>query len=155
MYNGSMTPESDTPRDEAGILLPDINFVDHTADWAMRVRAADRPALFEAAATGLARLLVEDPAAVPRQTRREISLEAADAESLLVAWLGELAYWAETERLVFPETTVLALEDTQLRAVVDGGPAAALHNHIKAVTYHDLAIRSVPGGLEATIVFDV
>lgn len=149
------SPSEQPVSGEASPPLPDVTFIDHTADWAMRVRAADLPGLFEAAAAGLASLLVEEPANVPREMRRELTLEAADAESLLVAWLGELAYWAETERLVFPKTTVVALEDTQLRAVVEGGPAAALHNHIKAVTYHDLAIRPTPGGLEATIVFDV
>ncbi len=86
---------------------------------------------------------------------REVTLEAANAESLLVAWLGELAYWAEVEGLVFPDINVRRAGGDSLRAVVGGGPAASLHNHIKAVTYHDLAIQTVPGGVEATIVFDV
>ncbi len=150
-----MTTPDETTGEEAGTLLPDITFVDHTADWAMRVRATDLPALFAAAAVGLARLLVEEPAAVPRTMTREVTLEAADAESLLVAWLGELAYWAEVEGLVFPDINVRRAGGDSLRAVVGGGPAASLHNHIKAVTYHDLAIQTVPGGVEATIVFDV
>lgn len=150
-----MTPKDEATHDEADGLLPDVTFVDHTADWAMRVRAADLSGLFQAAAVGLARLLVEDPAAVPRTTSREVALEAVDAESLLVAWLGELAFWAETERLVFPEIAVQTVTGTSMQAVVSGGLAAQLQNHIKAVTYHDLAIRPVPGGVEATIVFDV
>ncbi len=121
----------------------------------MRVRAADLPGLFAAAAVGLAGLLVEEPAAVPRTMTRELTLEAPDAESLLVAWLGELAYWAEAEGLVFPEIAVQTVTSHTMRAVVGGGPAAALQNHIKAVTYHDLSIQPVPGGVEATIVFDV
>ncbi|HNS40689.1 MAG TPA: archease [Promineifilum sp.] len=40
-------------------------------------------------------------------------------------------------------------------AAVCGGRAPELQKHIKAVTYHDLAIREVGGALEVTIVFDV
>lgn len=137
--------------------MPGVPFeiVEHTADWAIRVRAPDLADLFTFAAQGLNSLLVSDPETVPTAVTREIVLEAHDAESLLVDWLGELAYWAEMERLVVAEIDLLELSPTSLRATVRGGIVPALDKHIKAVTYHDLAIEQTPAGLEATIVFDV
>jgi len=137
--------------------LPDgaIRIVEHTADWALLVRGRDLAELFRHAAVGLARLLAGDLAALPRDTQREVQLEAYDTEGLLVEWLGELAYWAEREGLVFPLIEHLEVASDRLTGRVRGGCAPELQKHIKAVTYHDLAIRERDGKLEVTIVFDV
>ncbi len=137
--------------------LPDgaIRIVEHTADWSLLVRGRDLAELFRHAAIGLARLLAGDLAAVPRDMQREILLEAYDAEGLLVEWLSELAYWAEREGLVFPLIEHLEVAPDRLTGRVCGGRAPELQKHIKAVTYHDLAIREQDGKLEVTIVFDV
>ncbi|HQF69642.1 MAG TPA: archease, partial [Promineifilum sp.] len=74
---------------------------------------------------------------------------------LLVEWLGELAYWAERDGFVAPQIEWDALSPVSLAATVRGGRLAELQKHIKAVTYHDLAIRPAGDGLEVTIVFDV
>lgn len=140
---------------ESEQLTPAITYVEHTADWAMQVRARDLAELFSQAALGLAQLLTDELESLPRTVTREIELTSVDVESLLVAWLGELAFWAETEGLVFPTIDIRAIHAEELRAVVTGGPADELLNHIKAVTYHDLEIVPVPGGLETTVVFDV
>lgn len=132
-----------------------IRIVEHTADWALLVRGRDLAELFRHAAVGLARLLAGDLAAVPKDMQREIQLEAYDAEGLLVEWLGELAYWAEREGLVFPLIEHLEVAPDRLAGRVRGGRALELQKHIKAVTYHDLAIREQDGKLEVTIVFDV
>lgn len=132
-----------------------IQIIDHTADWALRVRGRDLPELFRHAALGMARLLAGDLSAVPLDEARSMSFEAYDAEGLLVEWLGELAYWAERDGLVFPVVEFEELRATALRGVVRGGRVPELQKHIKAVTYHDLAIRPHGSGLEVTIVFDV
>jgi len=44
---------------------------------------------------------------------------------------------------------------TALRAEAVGGAGERLDKVIKAVTYHNLSIRSIPTGYETTIVFDV
>ncbi|HMT20464.1 MAG TPA: archease [Promineifilum sp.] len=137
-------------RDEDAICI-----VEHTADWALRIRGGDLAELFRHAAEGLARLLVADIAVVGRDETRELTLESYDVEGLLVDWLGELAYWAERDGLVFPEVEMRQVTPTRLAAVVRGGRASELQKHIKAVTYHDLAIRKTESGLEVTVVFDV
>ena len=138
------------------IELPDdaIRIVEHTADWALHVRDPDLAGLFGRAAAGMARLLAGD-GAVPLEEARELALAADDAESLLVEFLGELAYWAERDGLVCPVVALSEVSPTMLRATARGGRLTELQKHIKAVTYHDLSIRPYDGGLEVTIVFDV
>lgn len=139
------------------IDLPDdaIRIVEHTADWALHVRGPDLAGLFGRAAAGMARLLAGDLTAVPLEEARELALVADDAESLLVEFLGELAYWAERDGLVCPVVALSEVSPTTLHATARGGRLDELQKHIKAVTYHDLSIRPYDGGLEVTIVFDV
>jgi SHS2 domain-containing protein len=136
------------------VKLP-FEIVDHTADWAVRVYGRSLADLFIHAAQGMASLMVADPDAIERQETIKIELDAYDAESLLVDWLTELAYWAETEQKVGRTFEVTAISPTHLNATVHGGQADELQKHIKAVTFHNLAIIETDAGLEATIVFDV
>ena len=129
--------------------------IDHTADWALRVYGSDLEQLFINAARGMSSLLVAELDAVPIDIERQFDLDAFDAETLLVDWLGELAYWAEAEQLVFRDYVLRDVSGTHLSALVKGGRAVELLKHIKAVTYHNLEIVEGPAGLSTTIVFDV
>jgi SHS2 domain-containing protein len=133
----------------------DFEEVEHTADWALRVRGHDLRELLMNAARGMSRLLISDLTAIPTDVERRFELEAFDAESLLVEWLSELAYWAEAEMLVFGEFDLSQVAPTYLQAVVRGGRVPDLQKHIKAVTYHNLEIVETDHGLEVTVVFDV
>ena len=84
-----------------------------------------------------------------------MALEAMDTETLLVDWLSELAYWAESEMLVFHEFKIESVSPTHLRARMYGTRVAQLEKHIKAVTYHNLEVVQTENGLTATVVFDV
>lgn len=133
----------------------DFEIVDHTADWALRIYGSDLAQLFSNAAMGMASLLVQDIQDVPIEVVRHLELDAYDAETLLVDWLTELAYWAEDEGLIFPNISLSDVTDTHLKATLRGGRVAELLKHIKAVTYHNLEIVRTEQGLAATIVFDV
>jgi SHS2 domain-containing protein len=137
--------------------LPDAGFeeVEHTADWALRIYGSDLRNLLINAARGMNQLLVADPARIPQSIETRFELEAYDAESLLVSWLNELAFSAETEGLVFTKFTLTNVSSTGLQAVVRGGRVADLQKHIKAVTFNDLEIVTTEKGLTATVVFDV
>ena len=129
--------------------------VEHTADKALRVFGADLTELFLSAAEGLTHLMAADVADISTKIEKSIELEAIDAESLLVEWLSELAYWAESEMLVFKNFRIQKATATYLKAKVWGGKTSMLEKQIKAVTYHNLKIKKTAEGLEATIVFDV
>ncbi len=125
----------------------------HTADWALRVWADDLPGLLAEAARGMYALANARQAEGPRVTRR-LEIQAPDAESLLVDFLGELLYFAESERLAFDEFKV-QVEGFRLRVEMTGAPLISLGKEIKAVTWHNLQVRKTARGLEVEIVFDV
>jgi SHS2 domain-containing protein len=128
--------------------------VEHTADIAIRVRGRDLAELFANAAFGLACQLA-DPAGVGRTVAQAVELEAHDAETLLVTWLGELLYLAEREDGVFTDFDMLEVTPTRLRAIARGGAVQEHRHHVKAVTFSNLEILHTDGGYETTIVFDV
>lgn len=125
----------------------------NTADWALQVWAPDLPGLLAEAAAGMYALMQAQVGEGPRQTRT-LSLSGVDAEDLLVSWLAELLYLAETEALAFDEFSI-RVTGSALEAELSGAPLANLTRMIKAVTYHGLAIRPDEDGLSTSIVFDV
>ena len=133
----------------------DFEIVDHTADWALRIYGSDLTQLLSNAAIGMASLIVQDIKEVPVDVERHLELDAYDAETLLVDWLTELAFWVEDEQLIFPMISLSDVTDTHLKAILKGGRVAELLKHIKAVTYHNLEIEKTDRGLAATVVFDV
>lgn len=132
--------------------------IPHTADWALHVWATDLPTLFREAAHGMNTLAGAVLAASPR---REVPFEtsAPDAESLLVAFLSELVYYAEQEHTGFTDFDLDIEQDPDgtywLRATLRGARLTELNKAIKAVTYHGLEICTTQQGYETTIVFDV
>ena len=138
----------------AGSFRRPFQEVEHTADRALRIYGRDLAELFTHAVLGMNSLM--QPTAADRTSMaKEIALEAIDAESLLVAWLSELAFWAETESLLFTRFEFLRISATRLSAVVRGDRVGAFEKHVKAVTFHNLDIRAEAGGLTTTVVFDV
>ena len=129
--------------------------VEHTADKALRVFGTNLTELFLNAAEGMTQLMVADVSKISTEIEKSIELNAIDTEGLLVEWLSELAYWAESDMLVFIKFRIQKASATHLQAKIFGGKTSMLEKHIKAVTYHNLKIIRTSQGLEATIVFDV
>ncbi|MDJ0596328.1 MAG: archease [Pleurocapsa sp. MO_226.B13] len=128
--------------------------IEHTADWAYRVRGDNLSELFIQAALGLYSL-VGMRLAPGERTTRSLQLKAIDRESLLVAWLNELLYFHESEGLGFEGLEIQHLDETSIKAKVTGAPTQQWLKDIKAVTYHNLAISETESGLEVTLVLDV
>lgn len=129
--------------------------IEHTADRALKIYGSNLQELLLNAAGGLNSLLAREYNGFSPQEEKSVELEAIDSESLLVEWLSELAYWAETELLVFHKFDLHSVSPTHVKATVHGSRLAQLENHIKAVTYHNLKIIQTDAGLTATVVFDV
>ncbi len=140
---------------ETGASGAGFEEIEHTADRALRIRGRNLEELLLNAARGLLTILNPMPLTGGRTATRVIDLDALDAETLLVDWLSELAFWAETEKLVFDRFDVEQVSPTHLRAVARGVRTERLERHVKAVTFHNLAIVQTPDGLTATVVFDV
>lgn len=132
--------------------------IDHTGDLGMRVFGADLRELFAHAAWGLFDLMTDARRIEPR-IRRDVSVEAADLEDLMVRWLGELLYAYDTDRFLTVTAAFHNLEPTRLRATLHGEPFdAARHpidTEIKAVTYHQIAVERLDAGWQARVIFDI
>jgi SHS2 domain-containing protein len=133
----------------------DFEEVEHTADNALYVRGKSLKELLRNAAHGMNSLMVGDDSIISNQVQQEVEVEALDAESLLVEWLAEIAFWAETHMLVFHRFEFVTITPSLVRATLIGGKVNKLQKHIKAVTYHNLKIIETKKGFEATVVFDV
>lgn len=127
--------------------------IEHTADWQLEVWAPNLPLLFEQAALGMYALSGTQIDAQPR-LNEELHLGAADTEGLLVEFLTELLYLAESQGLAF-DNFEIQIESQELSANISGALIKSQSKEIKAVTYHNLEIKKGPRGLEVNIVFDV
>ena len=127
--------------------------VEHTADLALHLWAADLPDLFATAARGMFSLFVEVDGAAPLETTT-LTLSALDVETLLIDWLNELLYLLEVGGIAYTTFEFVELTPTTLMATLRGSPVAAYVAYVKAATFHDLAVVATPGGYETEIVFD-
>ncbi len=121
----------------------------------MRVRAADFPALAAEAGRALAAIELPGPIPAAAGPERQVVLRAADLGALLVDWLNELIYLAETERWVATAFTPRPAAEHELRVSARGVRVDPAPSRVKAATHHGLVVRRVAGGLEAEVVLDV
>ena len=129
--------------------------LEHTAELKLRVRAPSFGELAAEAGRAVARI---DLGMVPPHAEgpwRELEIRSADREALLVDWLNELIFLAETERWLPTEFEVQSATDTVLRVRARGAIVEEAPARIKAATFHGLRIVAVPGGVEAEVIFDV
>ncbi len=128
--------------------------LEHTADWALKVRGRDLADLLINAAMGMMELAGVRPAESGGE-ERQIKLESLDRESLLVDWLHEVLLALEMEAVAYSEIKLQVEGDRGVVGKVIAVPLADMTKQIKAVTYNDLQIDEGPEGLTATVVFDV
>ena len=127
--------------------------IPHTADWALRAWADDLAGLLAESARGMYWLADAKFVDQPR-IKRSFETEGIDGESLLVAFLSELVYYAEQEYAGF-DNFEISIENDKLKVEMEGAPLKSLSKAIKAVTWHKLEIQETARGLEVEIVFDV
>jgi len=136
----------------------------HTADIGLEVRGESLADLLETAARGVFSIMLDDG---PREVAVEADVAAApdpslgdDAAELLVCWLQELLYRFETEHLVPLRFEFAEAAPAGVRARVGFGrfdpERDAARLEVKAVTYHELAVREgTDGTWSARMILDV
>jgi SHS2 domain-containing protein len=127
--------------------------VPHTADVCLRVWGDDLVSLFEQSARGLHHLMQPRIGAGEISSRR-IDIIGSDIETLLVDFLSTILYWIEVDKLVCIDYA-FSIIDCRIYGEISCQPCLAIARHIKAVTYHNLAVRQISGELVTEIVFDV
>jgi SHS2 domain-containing protein len=135
-----------------------FDVIEHTADTGIVAYGADPKEAFANAAYGMFSLMA-DLEGVEEEVCRQIEVEAADRESLVVSWLNELLYLLDVERIVFKRFNITELSDTSLKAESWGEKLdTARHNlrsGIKAATYHMLRVAKEDGHTSIRVIFDV
>jgi SHS2 domain-containing protein len=140
---------------EIVVMDRSVEVVEHPGEVRLRLRAESFGALAVVAGRALAELELRRVPGEGAGAWREVAVTGRDAEALLVNWLNELIYLAETERWMGVEYTMVGATDTTLRMRVRGITVERAPSCVKAATFHGLHVVPVPGGLEADIVLDV
>ncbi len=139
-------------------MEPYYELFDHTADMGIRVRAATLPELLAPAGEGLYAVIGE-LAAGRASEPVAFDLTADDSAYLLRDYLNELLVLFDRDSRRVTSVDVSAFENQRLAATVQTAHVdderSVFHREVKAVTYHELDVRSIPGGYEATLIVDI
>ena len=139
-------------------MQPSYEIFDHTADAGIRVFAPTLAKLLAPAGNGLYAVIGE---LVATDQAELVTLDLAGTEPavLLRDYLNELLIFFERDARVVTGVDRVSFDGDRLTATIQtamvDGERSAYHREVKAITYHELGIRSVPGGYEATIIVDI
>jgi len=126
-------------------------WIEHTSELELELEASTERGVFEAAFEAM-RELLSDGEALER-LEIPVRLDGRDRAALLAAWLGELAFLAETRGLA-PDRLSLDLDEGGLRALVQGWEGTPPHL-VKGATYNRLRFERAGAGWRARVVLDV
>ena len=130
--------------------------LEHTADVGLRAHAPDIRSLLEQATRGLCEIagIWQDRSGTPV----EIDVEARDREGLMVDWLNEVLYVHDARNVAVCSVEVDEVSEKRARGRITVRPlgdGAETAIQVKAVTYHQLAVRVTSSGWSATVFFDI
>jgi len=134
---------------------------DHTADLGVEVHGKTQADLFSRAALALSDLLVEEVDAQKTSSTetRTLVIDGADSTDLFVNFLREILYLFNGEGFVLTACRVGQIDDQELTAEISGDRYDArthrVKTEIKAVTYHQAAVRKTTQGWLGSVIFDV
>lgn len=133
-------------------------FFPHTADVGIRAEGRTLAELFAQMARGVVELIAENSPLMP-QEERAVSLTAADAPSLLIAWLNEVLFWFSADRFLPVAYDGLQVTGTTVRGRVRGerfDPARHVQGReVKAVTRHALKVEARDGAWHGEVIVDI
>lgn len=132
--------------------------LEHPADIGLRARGSTLAGLFENAAAGMMEITA-NPAGIGEREQRAILAEAPDREALLVTFLEEILWLVDGQGWLPARVAVRGVSETAVTATAFGEPRDTSRHEmrliIKAVTYHQLAVRQTADGWEAEVYFDI
>ncbi|HYA89475.1 MAG TPA: archease [archaeon] len=145
-------------------MRPPFEIIEHPADVGFLAYGETLKELFENAALALCSLACA-PEKIEERLEREISVQGADIESLLYAWLAEILAIADGEQLVLRRVSVTELREPNQSAAGEARGLAygekfdrdrhAAGTYIKAVTLHQFAVERTPEGFRARVYLDL
>jgi len=135
-----------------------FEIIDHTADVAIAAYGADIKRAFANVALGMFSIMT-DIGKVKDTTSRNVDVTADDRKDLLIAWLNELLFIFEVEKMLFKRFDIVTLDKTTLKAKCYGEKIDPkrhrIKTEIKAATYHMTQIEEKRGGVRIQVLFDI
>jgi SHS2 domain-containing protein len=131
------------------------DFVDHTSELALRVEAGSWSDLLSETVRAVGSELIREGGRAGAAPARDLALEAADREALLVDLINELIFLAETDRWAPAAVSAAEASERRLRIRCEGMALAGPPSRIKAATFHGLAVRTKGTGVIAEVILDV
>jgi len=137
-------------------------FLEHTADVKFTASGDSLEEVLSSAGEALMATML-DPSTVREGKEVELEAEGDDLEELLFSWLEEVVFLFSAEALVFRKFEVEKVEKTDEGYCARGrgiGERADPGRHrfeteVKAVSYHQMEVKQVDSGWEATVILDV
>jgi SHS2 domain-containing protein len=141
----------------SGPLIPRAShqILDHTSEVVLQVSAPTMSGLLAEAGRGLACLMLRGRTQGDTGEWSDVSVRSHDRESLLVDWLNELLYLAESRSRVPVLFRIQSASDTHVEARIASVPVAFAPAFVKAATLHDLRIETEGDELRASVTLDV
>jgi len=136
-------------------------FIEHTADMGVEIEGTSFESLLSEGLLALTDTLTEVER-VNLELELPIDLIAPSREDLLVEWLSEIVYLFETKSVLLRQTDLEVEAEGggwRLRGTVRGErydpDRHEIKTLIKAVTYHQLRVKSSTTGWSARVIFDL
>ena len=138
--------------------LVGYSLLDHPADLGIEAFGRNFAEAFEQAALALISIILDPDKLVCSQTK-EVTIEGADFEQVLVRWLTEVLYLYDGENFAGGNFKIVELSSTRLKATVLGEPFN-LERHkprldVKAITYHQLFLEQDDSGAKLRVFLDI
>ena len=132
--------------------------IDHTADFGIQVFGADSQELFTNAALALFDVITETDM-LKSLDSCNITASGEDWSDLMVNWLREILYLWNGKEMLVKAVQILSLSEKKISAKIYFDAYMPdrhiINTEIKAVTYHQIQVKSSPSGWEARVIFDI
>ena len=134
--------------------------MEHTGEIGVLAQGGTLAEAFSEVAVGMFSFVVALDSVEEREAR-QVEVQAADVEALLVDWLNELLYYLDTEGFIFTRFAIEEMNDTHLKARCYGETLDPERHRFnigpKAATYHMLEVRKDSEASEwrARVVIDI
>ena len=137
---------------KALLPFPDFEEIPHKADAALIIYGLSLPEIFSHAVLGMYHIM----GIIGKNQRKvedRIVLQASDPETMLVTFLTELLFLAETGIKV--EVFELNMNRNSLNAKIYKTHVSSIAKEIKAVTFNEMRIIEKDDVYQTKIVFDI
>lgn len=135
-----------------------IQYLPHTADIRMKIKASTLQELFIAGTIGMNNILKEGFCDQNNQLEQKakIEIQSSDYTCLLIDFLSEVLSLSYAEKAIFCKAHILNFSRYKIIAEIFGSSIDHFEEEIKAVTYHEANVKKNDSNQwETCIIFDI